>query len=156
MLKAFETVLKDHPNIQLEIVGGGPMHEKLESWIITHNLQKSVTMYGWQENSVGFMKSWDCFLFTSLREGLPCSIVEARFMKIPVLSYDTGGIGDIITNGKNGFLYKKHDWNSLSCGMIDIIQDNTLRKRLSNFDDAIEAFSSSYMIKEHIIFYDQL
>ena len=53
------------------------------------------------------MMTWHAFVLSSLWEGLPCAIIEARLLKLPVLSYNTGGIHDVIINGENGFLYKQ-------------------------------------------------
>ena len=52
----------------------------------------------------------NAFILTSLWEGLPCAVIEARLQKLPVLAYDTGGIHDVIFNGSNGFLYTPKEW----------------------------------------------
>ena len=59
------------------------------------------------------MLNWHAFVLSSLWEGLPCAIVEARLLKLPVLSYNTGGIRDVIQHGKNGYLYHQKDWQKL-------------------------------------------
>lgn len=46
----------------------------------------------------------DCFLNTSTSEGLPVSIMEACSFGIPALATDVGGTGEIVKDGKNGFL----------------------------------------------------
>ena len=46
----------------------------------------------------------DCFLNTSTTEGLPVSIMEACSFGIPSLATDVGGTGEIVKDGKNGFL----------------------------------------------------
>lgn len=46
----------------------------------------------------------DCFLNTSTSEGLPVSIMEACSFGIPALATNVGGTGEIVKDGKNGFL----------------------------------------------------
>ena len=145
-----------HPKTKLEIVGGGPLYEQLVDWITRNELTHSITMHGWQHETVKFMHNWDCFVFTSLREGLPCSVVEARYMKLPVLSYDVGGVSDIIKNGKNGFLYEKHDWKSLAFGMLNLVENKAIKTKLANNREDIEEFSSSTMVRQHLSLYSEL
>lgn len=46
----------------------------------------------------------DCFINTSSSEGLPVSIMEACSFGIPVIATDVGGTGEIVKDGKNGWL----------------------------------------------------
>lgn len=46
----------------------------------------------------------DCFVNTSSSEGLPVSIMEACSFGIPVLATNVGGTGEIVKDGKNGWL----------------------------------------------------
>lgn len=96
LLKAFTQVHKNHPHTRLEIIGDGLLRAVLEKWISEHNLQHAVILHGWQEQVEPIMARWDCFVLSSLWEGLPCSIVEALFMNIPVLAYNVGGIYEVL------------------------------------------------------------
>jgi len=44
------------------------------------------------------------FVNVSRSEGLPVSMMEAMSVGIPVLGTDVGGVGEIVSNGKNGML----------------------------------------------------
>lgn len=46
----------------------------------------------------------DLFVNTSQLEGLPVSIMEACSFGIPIVATDVGGTGEIVKNGRNGFL----------------------------------------------------
>lgn len=52
-------------------------------------------------------KRVDVFINVSSSEGLPVSIMEAISFGIPVIATDVGGAGEIIVNGKNGYLLPK-------------------------------------------------
>ena len=41
-----------------------------------------------QENVFPFLKKSDCFIFTSLWEGLPMTLIEALSMNLPIISTD--------------------------------------------------------------------
>jgi len=156
LLKAFEHVHQNNQNTKLEIVGGGTLHAALEEWIRNHNLQDAVKLYGWQHDVLPIMKHWHCFSFSSLWEGLPCVVVEARLLRLPVLSYITGGIPDVISNGSNGLLYKQRDWHGLANGMLDISGNPELYYKLQSYEDNLSDFNDQHMIEQHIELYKEL
>ena len=47
----------------------------------------------------------DIVINTSYNEGMPLSIIEAMASKKTVVATNVGGVGDLITDGYNGFLF---------------------------------------------------
>ena len=132
------------------------MRKDLEEKIQEYRLQNVITLHGWQNDVAKFMNSWNSFVLSSLWEGLPCAIIEARLLKIPVLSYNTGGISDVIINGKNGYLYPQKNWALLTEGMLQISNNPDLYKQLKDFDDNLIDFNYSKMVLDHINLYKSL
>lgn len=153
LLQAFEYAYRKNQTIRLEIIGDGILRPALEQWITHHQLMNVITLHGWQVQVAPIMVNWHAFVLSSLWEGLPCSIVEARLAKLPVLSYNTGGIHDIIFNGENGFLYKQKQWQDLAQGMLTLAQNDLLYKKLVSYHDDLHSFEQSYMIKQHLQLY---
>lgn len=153
LLKAFTVVYHKNKNVRLEIIGDGILRNEIENWISEHDLKECVVLHGWQENIINFLTKWDAFVMSSLWEGLPCAVVEARALKLPVISYDTGGIKDIIINNQNGLIFEQNDWQSLSKGMLKISQDKILCEKLSNYQDDLCDFDNKQMIKQHLDLY---
>jgi len=156
LLYAFAATHQKNNNMHLEIIGDGILRQELESLLITLNIQHAVTLHGWKNSVYEIMRTWHAFVLTSLWEGLPCAVVEARAMKIPVISYDTGGINELIKNGVNGFLYQQKDWQALSQGMLTLSRDIKLYNSLCNYDDQLHEFRISTMIERHKRLYMQL
>lgn len=156
LLIAFKRVIAAHPETSLEIIGDGILRPTIEAWIAQNNLQDHIILLGWQENVVTYMNHWDCFVLTSLWEGLPCAIVEARLLKLPVICYNTGGIKDIILHEQNGILVSQKDIDSMATAMITIVLDSQLRMRLATYTDDLSSFYESTMIKNHYDVYSQL
>lgn len=157
LLRAFQhlKILDPVNNYKLEIIGDGELRLAIETWISAHNLQNDIILHGWQapENLPKIMAQWHCFTLSSLWEGLPCAIVEARCLKLPVLAYNTGGISEIIFNTKNGFLYPQGDWLGLAHGMYNLSHDHVLYQKLSSYPDDLSSYSYSYMAQAHIELY---
>lgn len=156
LLRAFEVVHSQHPNTRLEIIGEGIVRPMLEQWIGEHNLQNSIILPGWKHDVTPYMKQWHAFVFSSLWEGMPCSLVEARLLKLPVLTYDTGGVRDVIIHGKNGFIFRQLDWHGLANGMLELINNPDLYVQLQSYPDELHDFNDQHMIEQHVELYKSL
>jgi glycosyltransferase involved in cell wall biosynthesis len=156
LLKAFTLVHLKNPNTRLEIIGDGTLRSTLETWIENHALKDAVILHGWQEKVAPLMLTWNSFVLSSLWEGLPCAIVEARLLQLPVLSYNTGGIADIIHHGKNGFLFEQGNWRALAAGMLSVTQDATLYATLQQHQEDLYDFNDNHMTEHHARLYNDL
>ncbi|OYQ80607.1 hypothetical protein B9T19_05030 [Ignatzschineria sp. F8392] len=80
--------------------------EKFKAHITALNLEQKVTFHGWQKDAWDQVQSAGVTLLNSIREGLPLIIIESMMRGIPVLATDCPtGPADLITVGKNGWLY---------------------------------------------------
>jgi|SRR5579859_415483 len=156
MLKSFESAYHHNNNIRLELIGDGSLRPNIEQWIAEHNLTHAITLHGWQKKVVPIMVNWHAFVLSSLWEGLPCAIIEARLLKLPVLSYNTGGIHDVISTGDNGMLYTQGDWQSLAQGMLTLSQQPELHNKLQSHPDSLHDFHNDQMIRQHMCLYQAL
>jgi len=153
LLKAFAHVYHHNNNVTLEIIGDGAQRKEIEAWIKNNHLQKQILLHGWQDKVAPIMLSWHAFTLTSLWEGLPCAIIEARMLKLPVLCYDTGGIHDVIIDGCNGFLFKKGSWQELAQKMLELTRNKSLYTKLHDHMDDLRDFQTNLMIDQHLELY---
>ncbi len=153
LLKAFAHVHNKNSNTRLEIIGDGVLRTDIEHWIEQHTLGTVITLHGWQRTVAPFMLNWHAFVMSSLWEGLPCAIVEARLLKLPVLSYNTGGIADIIIDGQNGYLFKQKDWQHLAQGMLNLTHTKETYQMLSGCKEDLSDFKTEQMVKQHVNLY---
>uniref|UniRef100_UPI00404A8BB2 glycosyltransferase n=1 Tax=Flavobacterium sp. TaxID=239 RepID=UPI00404A8BB2 len=73
------------------------------------NLKDFVEFKGFIENVDEFYKKSNVFLFTSVREGLGVSLLEAIIHQLPIVSSNVGGIPEVIEHKKNGLLCEYND-----------------------------------------------
>lgn len=156
MIRAFALIHQTLPHARLEIIGDGELRPMLEQMIAEHKLQEVVILHGWQSTVAPFLARWDLYTMTSLWEGLPCAVVEARAAQLPVVSYATGGIPDIIRNGVNGYLVPPGDWQQLARVIIELDADAPRRQRLATATDDLAEFTQATMIKRHLQLYRHL
>jgi glycosyltransferase involved in cell wall biosynthesis len=153
LLNAFELVHEQNKNTRLELIGDGTQRTALESWIAQHNLSSAITLHGWQKKVAPIMRTWQTFVLSSLWEGLPCAIIEARLLGLPVICYNTGGIADVIIHEQNGLLCAKGDWHTLARHMRNIAQNPDLYMHLHTHRDHLDDYKDKHMIHEHAQLY---
>lgn len=156
LIHAFAVVHQRNKNTRLEIIGDGAQRQELMALIAQYHVENAVVLHGWQTDVKKIMMHWQAFVLTSLWEGLPCAVVEARLLKLPVISYKTGGIGDIIHHQKNGLLYEQKQWQTLAEGMLHISEDTTLYENLATYVDDMTHFSYAAMVEQHSQLYKSL
>jgi glycosyltransferase involved in cell wall biosynthesis len=161
LLMAFKKMhdsLKDEnkSRVELQIIGDGTERATLEEWVKKNEMKKKILFLGWQTNVARWMRTWNVFVMSSLWEGLPCSVVEARLSKLPVISYRIAGIPEVITDTKNGFLVDAGNWKTLAQRMQYIIENRSTYDRMSVYQDNLFDFSNAVMIKKHISLYKNL
>ncbi|MBS1988321.1 glycosyltransferase family 4 protein [Candidatus Dependentiae bacterium] len=159
LLKAFHYLYQETPvsiqkRLRLQIIGDGVLRNELETWIIHHKLQTHIDLLGWQNNVADWMRTWNIFTLSSLWEGLPCAIIEARLCKLPVVAYDVGGIREVIKNGYNGFLIQPGDWKKLAEKFSQLICSQELYESMYNNSDTLDSFKNNTMIGSHKKLYD--
>lgn len=161
LLRAFkfvydQTSLNDRQYIFLHIIGDGALRGELEEFVREKGLIEHVVFLGWQADVSKWMKGWDIFAMSSLWEGLPCAMVEARLSKLPVITYDVGGVAEIIKDGKNGYVVNVGDWQVLADRLLSLLQNHQLRMDMVNYDENLTDFKNSSMVREHVVLYKKL
>jgi len=68
-----------------------------------------------------YFSAADLFLFTSLEDNLPLSILETMAAGTPVVGFRTGGAPEMITHGREGYLVAQRDADGLAEGLREAL-----------------------------------
>ena len=136
-------------NVCLNIFGDGPLLDEYISYYEKSNPLK-VKFHGFTDNVNEILKSADVFILPSKFEAFPLSILEAMSVGLPIVSTNTGGIADMVIDGKNGFLVKYDDSISLSNHLIYLVdnKDERLKMGLNSLDYFNSRFSNKFFIEK--------
>ncbi len=157
LIEAFAKVADKKDKVKLVIVGEGPERKKLEKLIKNLNLDDKVTLTGTQNEIARLLKSSDLFVLPSLREAFGLAIVEAMDVGIPVIGSNTGGIPEIIEDGKTGLLVEPKDLESLKDKILQLIENQPLRQKLTYVaSHHVKKFDAGEMVKKTEKIYDHL
>ncbi len=88
LLDIFNEVLKKNPNAVLLLIGDGPLENKIKEKTKNLGIEKSVIFYGTTSSTNELYQAMDCFVLSSLFEGLPIVLVEAQAAGLKTLCSD--------------------------------------------------------------------
>lgn len=148
LIEAFG-LLKDE-NILLVVLG-----KDYDGFLERHknDIPSNVHFLGGKNNVSDYLFNADCFIMSSLYEGLPISIIEAMSAGLPIVSTAVGGIPDIVKEGVNGFLSESLEVDDfvktirrfLSMSATDLAKMKEANKNEYNEKYTIERTAEQYL-----------
>lgn len=139
LIKAFAILAKKNKDIQLVIVGDGPLLRKLKAISEFLGVENRVIFTGFlSNNKVIELMNQSLFLVVPSitaasgdSEGLPVVILEAASMGLPVIGTDHSGIPDALIDDKTGYLVAEKDINALFEKMEFLVRNSQIREKMS-------------------------
>ncbi len=122
-LETAAEIKKVNGGVHFSILGDGPLKEQLMLRAKELKIEKYVEFLPPRRDPFPYYRSLDLYLNTSLWEGMPLSILEAMACGKTVVAPMVGGIPEIITSGKNGFLFDSRDPNAIAGSCIALMKD---------------------------------
>ncbi|HEX5615948.1 MAG TPA: glycosyltransferase [Acidimicrobiia bacterium] len=136
---------KDYPNlfaaaqrlaerrvpVTIVAVGQGPLEAEMRARLAALDLGDRVRLLGYRDDAVRVMGACDAFTLASNNEGLPVAVMEALALGLPVVATRVGGLGEAITDGREGLLVEPRDPTALADALERVVQDEALRARFA-------------------------
>lgn len=146
-------ILKDsYPGISLCVVGTGDMINKYKEFVEQNNLSSNVTFLGRLESLkvANTLKSSKLFVLPTSKDSYPTVILEAMAAGLPVITTNTGSIGQIIIDRVNGFIVKPNDSQAIADKISILLANNSQRIAigLKNREDSVKNYSWSLRAHE--------
>lgn len=117
VLTALSTIKNRFPKLHLTIASDGPARPALEKQTAALNLSNSVDFIGWveAEKLPALFNSATMVLMPSrVIEGFGLVAMEAAMMGRPVVATRSGGLGEVIIDGKTGLLVERDNSEALA------------------------------------------
>src|SRR6266404_181995 len=114
----------EDPEMNLRILGAGPLERTLSAYIDEHSLQQHAKLVGFRQNPLPHYRDADLFCLSSLYEGMPNALVEAMLCRTPVLATDCpSGPAEILDGGRYGRLVPPADARALADAIEDALSN---------------------------------
>ncbi|MBI4214945.1 glycosyltransferase [archaeon] len=136
--------------LKLLIIGEGEERSALEILIKKHRLEDTVFLAGFIENAASYLKAFDVFVLSSLKEGLPYVLLEAGMAQLPSIATNVGGVPDILEHEKTALLVPTGDQETLALALSSLLKDSEKASRLGkNAGETIASlFTAENMLKK--------
>ena len=142
VIRVFERVLRRLP-AKLLLVGEGP--ERLFSQQLVRELKLNDHVYflGEQDYLENILSCADVFLLPSEQESFGLVALEAMSCKVPVIGTNIGGVPEVVTHGKDGYLFPVGAVKEMADSAVSLLSDERLhmefaerarRRAVTHFD----------------------
>jgi glycosyltransferase involved in cell wall biosynthesis len=145
LIEAIPAILQQQPDTYFIFAGDGHERQNLESLANKHDIQTHVRFLGIRKDVAELMPACDIFVLPSRSEGMPNALLEAMGAGTAVVSFNVGGVSDVIQHNKNGMLAPPEDSYILAETITVLLQNAPLRNRLGA--EAKETIIQSYSLE---------
>ena len=150
------------------IIGDGSLRGELEAQAESLGLNDCVSFLGTRNDPQDFYPALDIVALSSLNEGTPLTLIEARVNARPVIATAVGGVVDLLgskvrqENGvvlcARGVLVDSEDSEGFARGLERLIEDEPLRNQLaqSGRDFVLQSYAKERLFSDMARLYDEL
>jgi len=159
LIDAVKKLTKEGYDVICKFYGEGILKEELEKMIRKAKLQNRIFIEGQicHEDLLKLYedKKVDCVVLPSIttdsgeKEGIPVSLMEAMSYKIPVISTNTGGIPELLSNSA-GIIVKQKNSEKLKEAVKLLIDNSNIKKKTTEigFNKVCNEFNSNKVVDQ--------
>jgi glycosyltransferase involved in cell wall biosynthesis len=153
---------KDHPtllkavsglqDVQLVLVGDGPLRPKMEALAQELNLSARVHFMGRRSDVPSLLKACNVYVHSSNWEGFGIAAVEAMAAGLPVIASDVSGLAEVVRGA--GICFPPGDWARLALEIralldsparrAELIKSGQMRAQEYSIDSSVDAYIRMY------------
>jgi glycosyltransferase involved in cell wall biosynthesis len=139
LIEAFETVLQQHSNARLAIVGDrGPTLDATRKFVADRGLDRYAALLTDipYDRIPGLLRRADVFVLSSrwekgkFGEGFPLVLVECGALARPVVSTESTGCNEIIKDGETGRLVPLGDSSAIANAIVGLLNNQADAERI--------------------------
>jgi 1,2-diacylglycerol 3-alpha-glucosyltransferase len=161
LLVAFQKVAIKKPNTRLIIIGQGPLKHQIEYEMLSLALGSRVIFAGpvHVDHLSDYISLCDVYIDLSARSsGFEPTMLEAMAQKKVIIGSEVNPIANIVEDGRDGFLVRPADTQSISTLLIDIFEFPLLSSEIgeSARKKVIDLFDTGKMVDQTISAYKSI
>jgi glycosyltransferase involved in cell wall biosynthesis len=120
------------PDLHVMILGGNvpEVRADLEKRAREGGIAERVHFGGYQQDVRPFLHELDVFVHPSYGEPFGLAIAEAMAMRKAVIACNTGGVPEIITHGRDGWLVEERSTEAVATAITTLLNDGELCRQL--------------------------
>lgn len=158
LVRAIPHVLAKLPQTRFFIVGQGELRDELKQAASDLGIERALVFTGFRDDVAAFYQIADLYVMSSVQEGLGTAVLDALALAKPVVATNTGGLPEIIHDGKTGRLVAPADPAALAEGIVDMLTRVEAAKSMGREGQSMvqKSFSVDAMVEKNIEVYKQV
>lgn len=135
LMSAFRMLLERKHQVSLHMIG--VEKDDLLNGLLGKNIPETIIdkieLHGfvsWGEQFKATVSQCHCLVMSSVSEGTPRVLIEARALGCPVIATRIGGVGSSVTDGVDGILISPHNTNQIVDAVEKLSTDENYRMSL--------------------------
>jgi len=132
LLQAASLVIKEHPGLRIQFVGGGPLLPELKAQASRLGISQNCSFLGWKSEAevAAILSRSSIFAIPSLSEGLPKALLEAMACGDAIVGSDINQIEEVVDHGRQALLCDATNHQKLADNLLACLEDPALTRRL--------------------------
>lgn len=129
---AAAALLRDRvPGLRFDVVGDGELRRELEDMARELGLADTVRFLGQRRDVPELMRTFDCFVLSSVIEGMPNALLEAMALGRAVVTTSAGGSAEVVVDGESGLVVPPADASALANAVERVLRDAEFARRIA-------------------------
>jgi glycosyltransferase involved in cell wall biosynthesis len=130
LVEAVKIIVKQHPEVRLLLVGGGPQKDSIQALVGQSGLKEKVLVLGERTDVPDILMASDLFVLPSFWEGISIALLEAMSYGLPVVASDVPGNREVLGSQGDGILVPPKDTLALKEAIVSLLEKTDLRRRM--------------------------
>jgi glycosyltransferase involved in cell wall biosynthesis len=158
LVRAFADVARARPDVDLLLVGDGPLRGDLEALAGELGLASRVRFLGVRSDVPSLLAASDVFALASLSEAASITLLEAMASGTPVVVTDVGGNPEMVRPGVEGVLTPRGDAGAMAAALGRVLDDpsEAARRARKASERVAETYRLSRTIDRYATLYREL
>jgi len=151
LISAFALIAPDYPDVELRLVGDGPLTGPLRKFAFRAGCSDRVKFLGARSDPAVLMRQSCLFALSSIREGLPNAVLEAMAAGLPVVATNAGGLPEIVIDGGTGLVVPCRSPSAMASAMARILDNEETGRSFGQAGKKLvsDSYSMNAMVRRH-------
>ncbi len=130
LVDAFHRVASARDDVDLLLVGDGPLRPEIEGQVGRLGLETRVKFLGIRRDVPDVLAASTVFCLNSVSEAASLTLMEAMAAGRPVVVTDVGGNPEIVREGVDGLLVPRQDPGALAAALLQVLDSPEVAHRM--------------------------
>ncbi len=151
LVRAVAVLRRRGRDVRLVLVGDGPTRSDIEAIVRAEGIEPAVIFTGMQSDVAPMIAALDAGVICSVAvETLSIAALEILSRGVPVILSDVGGAREIVTDGRNGYVFNAGDDTALEKAILELDAADRVQLGVSAADIVRRDFRHDDMVDKYV------